>query len=124
MGNPVVFCEIGAADEAALKRFYSELFGWGLEEPPTGGYNMVDTRAGAGINGGIGRSTDGNPWATFYVHTDDPRATLEKAESLGGKTLVPVTDVPNLVTFAMFTDPDGSIVGLRSEEHTSELQSH
>jgi hypothetical protein len=31
---------------------------------------VVDTRAGAGINGGIGRSSDGTPWATFYLEAE------------------------------------------------------
>jgi len=112
VGNPVVYFEIGAADDAALKRFYSTLFGWSLEQLASGGYSSVDTRAGAGINGGIGRSTDGAPWVTFYVATEDPQAMLDKAESLGGKTVVPVTEIPGAVTWAMFADPDGSLVGL------------
>src|SRR5262249_32611899 len=47
-----------------------------------------------------------------YVEADDLQATLDKAESLGGKTVVPVTVIPNMVTWAMFSDPDGSLVGL------------
>jgi len=112
MGNPVVYFEIGGADDDTLRRFYSELFGWGLESLPPGGYTVVDTRAGAGINGGIGRSSDGTPWSTFYVEAEDLQAVLDKAESLGGKTVVPVTVIPNVVIWAMFSDPDGLLVGL------------
>jgi predicted enzyme related to lactoylglutathione lyase len=65
MGNPVVYFEIGGADRDALLRFYSELFGWGLEDLAPGGYTRIDTRAGRGVIGGIGRSTDGTAWATF-----------------------------------------------------------
>jgi predicted enzyme related to lactoylglutathione lyase len=32
--------------------------------------------------------------------------------SLGGKTIVPPTEIPNVVTFALFSDPDGNMVGL------------
>jgi uncharacterized protein len=112
MGYPVVYFEIGADDNESLKRFYSELFGWRLESLPPGGYTMIDTAASAGLNGGIGHSSDGTPWATFYVEVDDPQAVLNKAESLGGKTVVPVTEIPGVLTWAMFNDPDSRLVGL------------
>jgi predicted enzyme related to lactoylglutathione lyase len=37
---------------------------------------------------------------------------LKKIESLGGKTVVPTTEIPNMVTFALFKDPEGNMVGL------------
>src|SRR5262249_32497256 len=64
----------------------------------------------------IGRSRDGTAWATVYVETDNPQAVLDRAESLGGKTVVPVTVIPNFVTWAMFNDPDGLLVGLFKPE--------
>jgi predicted enzyme related to lactoylglutathione lyase len=108
----VVHFEVGAADEGPLVAFYGELFGWGLQGLPGGGYTMIDTRGGSGINGGIGKSRTGQPWSTFYVETDDLQATLDKANSLGGTTVMPVTDFGGAVTIAMFNDPDGLLVGL------------
>ena len=57
------------------------------------------------------RRADGNGHVTFYVGTDDPQATLDKAEQLGGKTILPVTELPE-VTIALFADPEGHVVGL------------
>ena len=37
---------------------------------------------------------------------------LDKAESLGAKTVMPVTDFGGAVTIAMFNDPDGLLVGI------------
>jgi predicted enzyme related to lactoylglutathione lyase len=110
MGNPVTHFEIGAADHQQLVRFYGELFGWGLREVSEG-YTLVDTRGGQGLNGGIGRSNTGEPWATFYVEVDDLQATLDRAEALGGRTVLGVTEMPGMA-FAMFDDPDGLLVGL------------
>ncbi len=113
MGNAVVHFEIGAADDEPLVAFYGELFGWGLQGfPGGGGYTIIDTRGGDGINGGIGRSQTGEPWSTFYVEADDLQAALDKATSLGGTTVMPVTDFGGAVTIAMFSDPDGLLVGL------------
>jgi predicted enzyme related to lactoylglutathione lyase len=110
--NGVVHFEVGAPDDGSLVAFYGELFGWGLQAFPGGGYTMIDTRGGGGINGGIGRSQTGEPWSTFYVEVDDLQATLELANSLGGATVLPVTDFGGAVTIAMFSDPDGLLVGL------------
>ena len=112
MGNAVVHFELGAADDGPLVAFYGELFGWGLQGFSGGGYTMIDTRGGRGINGGIGRSQTGEPWSTFYVETDDLQAMLVRANMLGGTTVMPATDIGGAVTIAMFNDPDGLLVGL------------
>ena len=114
MGHAVVHFEVGAADDGPLVAFYGELFGWGLQSfsGGGGGYTMIDTRGGAGINGGIGKSQTGEPWSTLYVETDDLQATLDKANSLGGTTVMGVTDFGGAVTIAMFNDPDGLLIGL------------
>jgi predicted enzyme related to lactoylglutathione lyase len=110
--NPVVRFEIGAADDRRLVRFYGELLGWGLQAVADG-YTVVDTRGGGGINGGIGRSQSGEPWAAFYVEVEDLGASLDRAEALGGRTVMPVAELPGL-SFAMFDDPDGLLVGLQA----------
>jgi uncharacterized protein len=112
MGNAVVHFEIGGPDDAPLIAFYSGLFGWSLQSFAGGGYTLIDTNGGGGINGGIGKSQTGEPWSTFYVEAEDLQAVLEKAESLGAKTVMPVTDFGGAVTIAMFNDPDGLLVGL------------
>lgn len=112
MGNAVMHFEMGAADDEPLVAFYREIFGWELRGFPGGGYTMIDTHGGTGINGGIGRSQTGDPWSAFYVETDDPQAMLEAANSLGGTTVMPVTDFGGAVTIAMFNDPDGLLIGL------------
>lgn len=114
MGNAVVHFEVAAADDGLLVTFYRELFGWRLQGLSGGGYTMIDTCAGHGINGGIARSQRGEPWSTFYVEVEDLQATLDKANSLGGTTVMPTTDVGGVATIAMFKDPDGLPVGLVS----------
>jgi predicted enzyme related to lactoylglutathione lyase len=65
VGNAVVHFEVGAADDGLLVRFYGEIFGWSLRGSPGGGYTMIGTYGGDGINGGIGKSQTGEPWSTF-----------------------------------------------------------
>ncbi|HET9897384.1 MAG TPA: hypothetical protein VFQ44_20835 [Streptosporangiaceae bacterium] len=112
MGNAVVHFEVAAADDGLLVAFYGDLFGWRLRGLPGGGYTTIDTCAGHGINGGITKSRLGEPCSVFYVEVEDLRATLDKATSLGGTTVVPETDVSGIATIAMFKDLDGLPVGL------------
>jgi len=50
-------------------------------------------------------------YTIFYVDVEDVEAALKKAESLGGKTLVPPVNIP-AGTFAWMQDPEGNTVGL------------
>jgi predicted enzyme related to lactoylglutathione lyase len=111
VGDPVVHFEINGTDGSALGTFYAELFGWNVQSVPEFGYATVDTQSGGGINGGIGTVREGQPFTTFYVETPDPEETLAKAESLGAKTLMPVTDL-GVAKFAQFSDPQGNVIGI------------
>ena len=112
MGSPVVHFDISGPNPEELQTFYGELFGWKITPVPEMNYALVDTQGGSGINGGIGGSREGPGLVAFYVMVDDLQATLDKAESLGGKTTQPVIVIPGTVTLAMFADPQGHEVGL------------
>jgi uncharacterized protein len=115
MARPaVVWFEITGRDSAALRRFYGDLFDWQIRDSgESSGYGLVQAEP-KGIPGGIGSGQQGGPGqATFYVEVDDPAAYLAKVEELGGKTIVPPTEIPQFgLTYALFTDPEGHVVGL------------
>jgi predicted enzyme related to lactoylglutathione lyase len=113
MANPVVHFEIGARDRKGLQDFYGQLFGWQINADNPMNYGMVDTGGPGGINGGIFQAGPGEPaYLTVYVQVDDLQASLDKAASLGGKTLVPPMPIPNVGAIALFQDPEGHCVGL------------
>jgi len=111
MGNPVVSFEIGAKDINKVRSFFSDLFGWKISDNPH--YNEVNTGGKGGIHGGIHPVDSNQPgYVTFYVEVDDLKAYLEKAEKLGGKTVVPPVTIPDGDSFAVFADPEGHNIGL------------
>jgi uncharacterized protein len=115
MGNPVVFFEVIGKDSDALQKFYTEAFGWKVDTDNPMNYGMVDTGAGdAAIRGGIGAPPDASMpgHLTFYIAVDDTDKALEQIEALGGKTVVPTTQMGDMVTFAHFADPAGNLVGI------------
>ena len=115
MAQPAVaWFEVTGKDGPTLQNFYSRLFDWQVQDAGDGsGYGLVQAGPN-GIGGGIGPAQTGGPGAvTFYVEVDDPANYLARAEKLGGKTIVPPTEVPNFgLTFAFFADPEGHVVGL------------
>ena len=87
MGRPVVHFEIGCRNLLKTQEFYSRMFDW---KPQSMGPAAMIAAETGGIGGHI---------------------YLKKAESLGGKTLVPPVKIPT-GTFAWMQDPEGNTVGL------------
>ena len=51
----------------------------------------------------------------MYAAVPDIQASLDKAVSLGATMVMPVTTVMEGVTIALFTDPEGNIMGLTQD---------
>jgi uncharacterized protein len=114
MPDPVIHFEIVSKDADKLFTFYSDVFGWKIDADNEVGYGIVDN-GGEGINGGIGGVMDHDyaGHVTFYISVSDPAATLQKIQSLGGKTVMEPAEIPGAdTTIAQFTDPAGNMIGL------------
>lgn len=112
MGAPVVRFEIMGGNGNQLEKFYGELFGWKIDSNNPMQYGMVDTAIQGGINGGVGPSQDGGKRVSVYVQVQDLDRALAKAEKLGGRTILPPSQVPGGPKLAMFADPAGNVTGL------------
>ena len=113
MANRISWFEIIGGDAARLHKFYAELFGWNIDSSNEMQYGLVSD-ADAGIGGGIGPDPEGGAgYVTFYVGVDDIKSSMAKVEQMGGKTIMPPTELPDFnVTFALFSDPEGHVVGM------------
>lgn len=118
MGAPIVHFEIMGKDGKKLQNFYGKLFDWEIDANNPMQYGLVKTsKEGRGVDGGVGSTENGQPgYVTVYAEVDDTDAYLKKVEKLGGKVMVPTTVIPNMVTFALFSDPEGNVVGLVKAE--------
>ena len=109
----VIHVEVVGKDGPALQSFYSNVFGWTIDTNNPGGYGLFRAPDGEGVGGGIGAAQDGGAGhVTFYVHAEDPQATLDRVEAAGGRVLMPLTEVAPETTVALFADPEGHVVGL------------
>ncbi|HMN42474.1 MAG TPA: VOC family protein [Phycisphaerales bacterium] len=118
---PIVHFEFGVRDTPKAQAFYGPLFGWQFVQagPACMVTNIGPMAPGnkdvcqPGIGGHI--ASLGHPPHTYcvvYAQVDDLAATIAHAEKLGGRSLVPPTEVPNLGSFAWIGDPEGNTVGL------------
>jgi predicted enzyme related to lactoylglutathione lyase len=113
MASGVVHFEIIGKDGAKAREFYGKLFGWEYQVMEEMNYGLVAPAGEGSIGGGVGGTMPNvPPYLTFYVQVDDLAASLKKAESLGGKIVLPPTPIPGTGACALFSDPDGNIVGL------------
>ena len=109
--NPVVHFEIGCRDGEKTQKFYTDLFNWTIHQD--GPIGMISTGSEQGIAGHISAlGHEPHNYMTVYVEVDDIQAYLAKGEELGGKTMIPRTEVPGMGHFAWLNDLDGNIVGL------------
>ncbi len=110
MSSPVTHFEIIGKNAIALQKFYADTFGWKLGPPAVelGNYSLFDNE-GKGIGGGIG---EGDPRVTVYIEVADPQVCLDKAIKAGATMMMPVTQIMENVTIAMFSDPAGNTVGI------------
>ncbi len=106
--------ELMTTDVAAAVPFYTALFGWRPQEMdmgPEGKYTMLFQ--GEIPVGGAATAQPGMPSAWLsYVEPTSTDEAVEKVVELGGKVLVPPTDVPGMVRFAIAMDPQGAAFGV------------
>ena len=112
------FCwnELASTDAEAAKKFYTELFGWKLKESQAAGVAYSEIIAGGREVGGIYQKTaeQGNAPSNWmaYVAVDDVDAAAKRVGELGGKVVMPPTDIPNVGRFCVINDPSGAPLSL------------
>jgi predicted enzyme related to lactoylglutathione lyase len=119
------FCwdELHTPDPAASAKFYSTIFGWGVDTMDMGGgmqYTLLK-RKGVKDSQGTERSAGGvmkmmpgtpHPFWMAYVAVEKADASTEKAKRLGATVLVQPTDIPNIGRFACLMDPQKAAISI------------
>ena len=108
--------ELMTSDPAAARKFYGELLGWQFRDMNMGSMTYTVLSAGGQDVGGImsiPSNAQGMPpsWGS-YVTVDNVDARAERVTKLGGKVLMPPTDIPNVGRFAVIQDPQGARISL------------
>lgn len=124
--NPVVHFEMPSKDQARVKKFYEQAFGWQMQQygPEMGDYVLATTtetddkgmpkKPGA-INGGFfpyDVKKPGFQLPSVVISVDDLEAAMEKVKAAGGKILDEPMDIPGIGRYAPFEDTEGNRVGM------------
>lgn len=101
------YIELPALDLAAMKAFYTDVFGWNYVDY---GPSYAAIR-GAGIDGGFdadaGARKPSNQGALVVLYSDDLEATEKGVVDAGGKITLPIFNFPGGRRFH-FSDPSGN----------------
>lgn len=116
MPSPGSFCwdELHTSAPEAAATFYQRFYGWQVEAVPMGDGTYWIFKHGEARVGGMMKLAPGVPYPHWlaYVGVEDTDATAARAVELGGKTLVPPTDIPGVGRFAVLLDNVGAALGI------------
>jgi len=113
---------IPADDVDRAKRFYAALLNWKID-PAASPENMriaamqyheITTgpvEPGALSTGGLYKRHEKEPILSF-VQVEDIEGVVSKVEMLGGKVILPVTEIPGVGMTAMILDTEGNLIGI------------
>lgn len=114
LGDTGAMCwhELVTTDTDKAAAFFKGLLGWGAEAKDMGGMIYTVFSAGEKQVGGMMKITpEMGPippnWVVYYA-VDDCDAAVDRATRLGGKALMPPTEVPTVGRFAPLQDPQGA----------------
>ena len=105
--------ELNTRDPGKAISFYSALLGWEIEQimqdPSPYWQIKVDGEAEAGLTPMPSMVPSEVPaYWLVYFGAADAKATVARAVELGGKVLVPATEIPGMLVWGVLQDPAGA----------------
>ena len=122
--NPVVHFEMPYEDKKRLVKFYTQTFGWQMQELGEGmgeyvtaatseiDQNRMIKRPGV-INGGFyPKLTDAPACPSVVIAVERLQDAMKKVIDAGGKIVGTPMEIPGIGQYVSFTDTEGNRVGL------------
>jgi uncharacterized protein len=119
--DKVVHFEIPFDNKQRAMMFYSQSFGWQLQDIPEMKYVMAHTvevdgqqmpKESGAINGGMMERPKEAPHPAIYVGVKSVDATIQKVKAAGGTVVTPRTPIPGMGAYARIADTEGNVIGL------------
>jgi uncharacterized protein len=115
VAGALVWNELVTADPIQATTFYTKLFGWNVDKMPMDQFEYtifkLDEKGFAGM---LPMTADAglSPNWTVYFAVTDCDAAAERTKSLGGKIMMPPTDIPEVGRFAVLRDPQNALFAI------------
>jgi len=117
----VCWNELLTTDLDGALKFYGTMFGWRAESKDIGEMGtyhlqMLGDKQAGGI---MKQPMEGAPscWCSYFL-TLDLEVSINKAQELGAKAVVPSTPIPGVGRFSMLSDPTGAMFALFEGDET------
>ncbi len=110
--RPVVHWDIQAREPQKIRDFYAQMFNWEIGD---GVFMPIGPGIGAPepITGHIMQNE--KPGVTLYIQVLDLKASMAKAQELGGAVTSDPIQIPDGATLAGIVDPEGNRVVLMQQ---------
>ena len=121
MNGSVVHFEVPFDDADRARSFYTDVFGWKIQQMPEFEYNFVSTGPMSEegmpsepgyIGGGMFQRQGELNRPVITINVDDMQAALAKVAEHGGVAVGEPMDVGEMGIAAYFTDSEGNLMGL------------
>lgn len=124
--NPVVHFELPASDRERMKAFYTEAFGWKMNQlgPEMGDYVVVHTtetdennmvKTPGAINGGLYQKHLVDPlgqYPTVVISVPNLEEAMERVRTSGGTIHGTPYDIPGVGRYVSIIDTEGNRVSI------------
>ncbi len=110
----VCWADLNTPDAEAASQFYVGVFGWELFQGQNDPSGYLHIKCGEQYIGGMLPAHMPNipaHWMLYFA-VADAKASTDQAVSLGGKTMVPVQEIPGTGWFSIVQDPQGAAFAL------------
>ena len=108
--NSVIHLELHTGDLLGAVAFYGQLLGWRPERIRSGNGSYLALGVGDRVGGGIVECEAEHPIWVPHVVVPDVRGTTDRAERLGGETLIEPRESPRGVR-SIISAPDAGELG-------------
>lgn len=120
--DKVTHFHIPVDDMTRAKKFYTDIFGWKIEETGMGrdyqlasttpvDENRMPTEPG-GINGALYQRESPGECPAIVINVPSIDGYLKKIEKAGGKIIWPKSPVGDFGFYAQVSDTEGNVIGL------------
>ncbi len=112
----IVHFDLPAEDLERAASFYGKLLGWKFERMPGPmeyfGITTFDDQGRPSLGGGMGKKNEWDTGITNYIGVGSVEDTLKRLVELGGKVVLPRTEVGEFGYLAVCLDTEGNKFGL------------
>lgn len=115
----ICYLEIPATAVHRSADFYESVFGWHMRHRDDGSVAFDDTVNEVSGTFVLGRAPASKPGLAVYIMVINAAATCNSIVKAGGEIVQPV-DPAGSVTFALFRDPGGNVLGIYQQHGLTE----